>query len=223
MARILVIDDEPRVANFISRALATEGHLVDRAFAGYSGLRMIDAVSYELVLLDTPLPDADGSTMLRHLATRSVSGRVIVLSEVAHLPVKLVCFALGATDFIVTPFAVPELVARVQARVGPWRAEQVREKATSEMQLDPRARTCTIESRTVELSEREFSVAAFLHERSGNVCGREEILSTVWGYWFDPGSNIVDVIVARLRRKLGHERIETVRGVGFRLIANSAC
>jgi len=220
MARILVVDDEPRIVSFVGRALAAEGHGIDPAYDGEHALRMAGTGVYDLILLDLRLPDLHGTEVLRSLSANPQSQPVMVVSEINDVNEKVRCFALGAADYLVKPFAVAELIARVGVRLrdrkGP--AATAAPPAQS-IRLDAKARTVDVGEGPVHLSNREYRVLDYLFERAGQVCGREELLSEVWGYWFDPGSNVVDVVMGRLRGKIGSRYIETVRNVGYRLNA----
>jgi DNA-binding response OmpR family regulator len=216
---ILVVEDEPRIRAFLGRAFEAEGFAVDGAADGLEGLRRALERSYDLVVLDLLLPRVDGLTVLRELSRRCPAMPVVVVSARSDLATKLRGFELGACDYVAKPFACDELVARVRAqlRTRPGGGAVLH---AGGMALDLTAREVTVDGRASPLSDREFRVLRYLIEHAGEVVSRESILSAVWGYYFDPRSNVVDVCVRRLRRKLGQDStIETVRHAGYRVTA----
>jgi DNA-binding response OmpR family regulator len=220
MPRVLVVDDEPRIVSFVSRALAAQGLAVDSALDGVRGLEMARTRRYELVILDLLLPRLDGFAVLQRLIEVRPDQRVLVLSALSDIDQKVTCLELGASDYLQKPFALKELIARVRARLRqPAAPPNPRVMAAGRLRLDVMRRTADVGAGPIALSEREFLVLQHLMRREGEVCGREELLADVWGYSFDPGSNVVDVYVGRLRSKLGPEIIETVRNVGYRFLA----
>jgi DNA-binding response OmpR family regulator len=220
MPRVLVVDDEPRIVSFISRALTSEGLGVDSAHDGHRALELARSRRYELVVLDLLLPGLDGISVLQGILDFRPEQRVLILSALSDVDSKVQCLELGASDYLPKPFALAELVARVRARLRqPEAPAAPRLLSAGRITLDLLRRVADAGSGPVSLSEREFLVLQYLIRKSGEVCTREELLSEVWGYSFDPGSNVVDVYVGRLRSKLGPEVIETVRNVGYRLDA----
>lgn len=220
MARVLVVDDEPRIASFVSRALTAEGFDVDSASDGVRGLRLAISGRYELVILDLLLPGRNGVAVLEDLIQARPDQRVLVLSALSDVENKVRCLELGASDYLPKPFALAELVARVRARLrqpaaGPGETV-LREGRVS---LDLVRRAADVGQGPVSLSEREFLLLQRLMLARGEVRSRARLLSEVWGYSFDPGSNVVDVCVRRLRARLGADLVETVRSVGYRLDA----
>ena len=217
---ILVIEDEPRIRAFLGRALEGEGFAVDGAEDGRDGLsRALDG-AYDLVILDLLLPRVDGLTVLRELTRRCPELPVVVVSARSDLSTKLRGFRLGARDYLSKPFAFDELVARVRVHLRSGAASEGSVLRASGVALDLARREAHVGSRAEELSDREFRVLHHLIEHAGEVVSRESILSAVWGYYFDPRSNVVDVCVRRLRRKLGEDApIETVRHAGYRIDA----
>jgi DNA-binding response OmpR family regulator len=218
--RILVIEDEPRIRAFVGRALEGEGFAVDGAEDGLDGLsRALDG-SYDLVILDLLLPRVDGLTVLRELTRRCPELPVVVVSARSDLSTKLRGFRLGARDYVSKPFAFDELVARVRVHLRPASGGDAPVLRASGIVLDLARREAHVGSRATELSDREFRVLHHLIEHAGEVVTRESMLSAVWGYYFDPRSNVVDVCVRRLRRKLGEGApIETIRHAGYRIDA----
>jgi DNA-binding response OmpR family regulator len=220
MPRVLVVDDEPRIVSFISRALAGEGLGVDSAYDGIRGLQLARSRPYELVVLDLLLPGLDGVSVLRGILEHRPEQRVLILSALSDVESKVRCLEIGASDYLPKPFALAELVARVRARLRqPSSPAAPRILTTGRLALDLVRRVADAGEGSVSLSEREFLLLQHLMRQEGEVCTREELLSDVWGLSFDPGSNVVDVYVGRLRSKLGADLIETVRNVGYRLEA----
>jgi DNA-binding response OmpR family regulator len=220
VARVLIIDDEPRIVDFVSRALAAEGFRVDSAPDGIRGFELARSGRYELVVLDLLLPGRDGVTVLRQLMDARPEQRVLVLSALADVRNKVECLELGASDYLPKPFAMAELVARIRARLrqatsGP----DERYLRRGDITLDLVRRVADAGTGWVMLPEREFLMLRNLMLRAGDVCTRQRLLEEVWGFGFDPGSNVVDVCVGRVRAKLGPDVIETVRGVGYRFAA----
>jgi DNA-binding response OmpR family regulator len=218
MARVLVVDDEPRIVSFVSRALAAEGFQVDGAKDGVRGLDLARSGRYELVVLDLLLPGQDGVTVLRRLMEERPQQRVVVLSALSDVDEKVRCLELGASDYLSKPFALRELVARVRARLRQAAAgPDERYLRVGGVTLDLVRRVADRGSGPVALTEREFGLLEYLMRRDGDVCTRANLLADVWGFGFDPGSNLVDACVRRLRAKLGPDVIETVRHVGYRI------
>ncbi len=220
MARVLVVDDEPRIVNFVSRALSAQGFGVDGAYDGLRALQLARSGRYELVVLDLLLPGLDGESVLRGIIEARPEQRVLVLSALADVESKVRCLELGASDYVAKPFALAELVARVRARIRqPAAGPGERQLRAGALTLDLVRRVVDTGKGQVTLSERQFLLLQHLMRKGGEVCSREQLLADVWGLSFDPGSNVVDVCVRRLRSKLGEDIIETVRRVGYRLQA----
>jgi DNA-binding response OmpR family regulator len=218
--QILVIEDEPRILTFVSRALEAEGFVVDGADDGVSGLARAIGGHYDLVVLDLLLPRLDGLTVLRELERRCPDLPVVIVSARSDLRTKLRGFELGANDYVAKPFAFDELLARIRVQLRARPSEAGKTVAAGEVVLDLARRQVRIGARLIDLSDREFRLLHHLVEHAGEVVSRESILSAVWGYYFDPRSNVVDVCVRRLRTKLGEEApIETVRHAGYRIAA----
>jgi len=220
MARVLLVDDEPRIVSFVSRALSAEGWQVDSALDGIRGLELARSGRYELVVLDLLLPGQDGVSVLQDLMESRPDQRVLVLSALSDVNSKVRCLQLGASDYLPKPFSLAELLARVRARMRqPASSPDDRFLSVGRVRLDLVRRVADAGDGPVALSGREFLVFQQLMLRRGEVCSRQQLLSDVWGYSFDPGSNVVDVCVGRLRAKLGPDVIETVRSVGYRIQA----
>jgi DNA-binding response OmpR family regulator len=216
MARILVVEDEPLVANFLGHALRSRGHLVDRATDGDTAITRVNGGDYALVLLDLILPGMDGESVLQKMIAERPDQKVMVVSARSGSEHKVRCLELGASDYLCKPFSVAELLARVDARLREAPATQTeRYLRRGGITLDLNRRKVNTGDREINLTEREFLLLAHLMRGDGKVSSRNDLLSQVWGVNFDPGTNVVDVYIRRLRRKLGDEIIETVRGAGY--------
>jgi two-component system, OmpR family, response regulator len=218
-SRILLVEDEPRIRGFICRALASAGYHVDTAPDGSAGLQLARAGDYGLVILDLVMPDIDGRTVLTSLLRDRPGQAVLVLSCLNDVMIKVFCLELGAQDYLTKPFSLAELLARVrvQLRAGSQQRTEVIE--TSELVLDVGRLEADNGNGPVALTRLEFLLLRELMDHAGQSVGKEQLLASIWGYDFDPGSNVVDVCVRRLRSKLGFELIKTVRGAGYRLSA----
>ena len=216
MSRILIVEDEPRIAGFLARALSVCGFETAWETNGQAALDRLEQEPYELVLLDLLLPGVNGFAFLEQAVSAYPTQEVLVLSALSDVDTKVKCFELGAADYVTKPFDLAELVARIRSRL---RQSQVANAAryldAGPARLDLQRRTVSFEGRHIALSSREFHLLDHLMRRETEVCTREEMLASVWGYTFDPGTNVVDVYVRRLRNKLGGDLIETVRNVGY--------
>ena len=218
--RILVIEDEARILGFVARGLAAEGFSVIPATDGDEGLRVAREESCDLVLLDLLLPHSDGLTVLEELKRVRPGLPVLVLTARADLPTKLRSFRLGAWDYMTKPFSFEELLARIRVQLQRTHDHADHVISAGAIALDLARRQASLDGRVVDLSDREFKLLHHLVDRAGEVVSRERLLSDVWGYHFDPGSNVVDVCVRRLRKKLGPSSpIETIRCAGYRIPA----
>jgi DNA-binding response OmpR family regulator len=218
--RILVTEDEPRILSFVTRALEAEGFLTDGAEDGARALELAQRERYDLVVLDLLLPRIDGLSVLRQLRHDNPELPVVILSARSDLPTKLRGFDLGANDYVQKPFALDELIARIRAHLRRPRFDEGEERMlqAGRLVLDLGRRRARLGTVVVDLTQREFQLLLQLAEHHGKVVSRERLLADVWGYHFDPGSNVVDVCVRRVRKKLGENTpIETVRSVGYRL------
>src|SRR6476659_1716565 len=215
MSCILVIDDEQRIAAFVSRALRAHGLPSETVCNGEEAIAAIRGGRFSLVILDLMMPRVDGVDVLRAAHDLERPPRVIVLSAMGDVATKVRCLELGASDFIAKPFALPELLARVRARLRePGAGGAMPVLHAGGIVLDTERRTADAGHGPVELTAREFALLTHLLRNAGEICTREELLDAVWSYAHDPGTNIVDVCVRRLRAKLGPDRIETVRHAG---------
>lgn len=213
----MVIDDEPGILNFVSRGLMAEGYDVDVARDGESGLRAATSQDYDLVILDLLLPNRGGIDILRELVRRQPGQPIIILSALSDSDSKVSTLELGAEDYLSKPFSFAELLARVRARLR-HRLHST-QMIAGNLILDLIRRQVVTGSGRIPLAEREFLLLRELMTSVGETLSKERLLAAVWGYRFDPGSNVVDVYVRRLRAKLGSEAITTVRGEGYRIDA----
>jgi two-component system, OmpR family, response regulator len=247
-SRILVVDDEPEIRDFVVRALTADGYDVDAAGDGADGLRHAAARDYGLVILDLVMPETDGRAVLSRFQHDHPGQPVVVLSCVSDVTTKVECLDLGAADYLTKPFALAELLARVRVQLrgesparGSSGAEEVRSGAgrtwpaedgrdpqphdhqahevlrTGRLVLDLGRLQADSGAGPVALTRLEVMLLRELMEHGGHSVPKDQLLATVWGIDFDPGSNVVDVCVRRLRSKLGYDLIETVRGAGYRL------
>jgi DNA-binding response OmpR family regulator len=219
--RILVVEDEARILAFLTRGLEAEGYTVVAADNGRDGLALAASGEWDLVVLDLLLPGLSGLQVLRDLHRARPRLPVLILSARSDLQTKLRGFELGATDYVAKPFALDELLARVRVQLRATRPiEDEHLLRAGRVALDLARRQARIGELVTDLSDREFRVLHLMLLHAGEVVSRERLLADVWGYAFDPGSNVVDVCVRRLRQKLGPEApIETVRNAGYRLAA----
>jgi DNA-binding response OmpR family regulator len=211
---ILLVDDEPGIQRFISRALTADGYAIDCASGGADALQMAQAGEYGLVILDLVMPDMDGRQVLAELIRAHPEQAVLVLSCVDDVSTKVACLDLGAHDYLTKPFSLDELLARVRVQLRDPRHEVLR---TGELSLDVGRLQADIGQGPVALTRLEFLLLRELMEHVGHSVSKDRLLATIWGYDFDPGSNVVDVCVRRLRSKLGFDLIRTVRGAGYQL------
>jgi two-component system, OmpR family, response regulator len=221
VVRVLIVEDEFRIRSFLARAFEAEGLTVDVVGDGTRGLAQALVESYDLVILDLLLPGRDGLDTLQELHALRPDLAVMILSARSDLSTKLRSFNLGAVDYVSKPFSLDELLAR--ARVQLRRTLVIEDGSVIRvggLALDLARRQAQLGEKVSDLSDREFRLLLFLMQHVGEVISRERLLSEVWGYDFDPRSNVVDVCVRRLRRRLGPDApIETVRNAGYRAAA----
>jgi DNA-binding response OmpR family regulator len=249
LGRILIVDDEPKIRSFIGRALTAAGYATEFAASGAEALRSCAAARYDLVILDLVIGDMDGRQVLGELLSGRPDQAVIVLSCVADVAAKVDLLERGAQDYLTKPFSLAELLARVRVRlrgephhaegrddtwprgaglrplmppltaprsVGYAPGEVIR---AGRVTLDVGKLVADIGQGPVPLTRLEFLLLRELAEHAGQLVSKGSLLSSVWGYDFDPGSNVVDVCVRRIRSKLGFDLIKTVRGEGYQLVA----
>ncbi|PZG12718.1 response regulator transcription factor [Nonomuraea aridisoli] len=219
MNRILIAEDEARIASFVEKGLRANGFVTAVVGDGVAAYDLAAAGGFDLLILDIGLPLSDGFTVLRRLRGSMVTIPVIILTARDSVSDTVAGLEGGADDYIAKPFAFEELLARVRLRLRADRTPEVTVLRVSDLSLDLRTRRAYVGDRAVDLSTREFALAEIFCRHPDQVLTREQLLSHVWGFDFDPGSNVVDVYVRYLRRKIGADRIETVRGTGYRMRA----
>ncbi|MEY4580760.1 MAG: hypothetical protein RL701_5463 [Pseudomonadota bacterium] len=221
--RLLIIEDNKKLATFLKRALEEDGHVTDVVFDGTAGLLQAETLRYDAVVVDWMLPGMDGLALVREMRARGRSVPMLMLTARGEVAERIAGLDAGADDYLCKPFDLGELLARVRAltrraqgaqgalRVGP-------------VHLDKVERTAVVAGTQLDLSPREFSLLYYLVKEAGRVVSRTELLTNVWNAAFDPGSNVIEVQIKNLRDKLGTraDLIETVRGVGYRLTLPAA-
>ena len=218
MTRILLAEDEREIASFVERGLEANGYSATVVEDGEAALELARSGQFDLLILDLGLPKQDGLDVLHALRQEGTPLPVVILTARNAVTDLVSGLEGGADDYITKPFSFDELLVRVRARLRPDRqasggAPILR---VGDAVLDLRRRRITIEGKVVELSTREFGLMEMFFRNPGGVLSREELLNGVWGYDFDPGSNVVDVYMGYLRKKLGKERLVNVRGTGYR-------
>jgi two-component system, OmpR family, copper resistance phosphate regulon response regulator CusR len=217
VTRVLIVEDEPRLVSFLEKGLRGNGFTTSLAKNGATALAVASDADFDLMILDLGLPDLDGLDVLRSLRKRGDRLPVVILTARDEVSDKVDGFDLGADDYVTKPFRFEELLARVRARLRQGGTPEITVLSAAGIELDLRTRHARANGGTIELTAREFALLETLMRHSGQVLTREQLLSHVWGYDYDPGSNVVDVYVGYLRRKLGEGAVETVRGMGYRL------
>lgn len=220
MTSILIVEDEKRISSFIEKGLSAAGYSPTVVDDGLAALDYVATGSFELVLLDVGLPGIDGFEVLTRLRARGESMPIIMLTARTSVDDTVTGLDGGANDYLPKPFKFDELMARIRLRLRESGQQSVAETVLrhGDIALDLTTRRVTVGERTNDLSAREFALAEQFVRHPEQVLSREQLLSRVWGFDFDPGSNVVDVYVRYLRGKIGADRIETVRGMGYRLI-----
>jgi DNA-binding response OmpR family regulator len=218
VTRILVVDDEPRITSFLEQGLRAQGFLTSVAEDGEQASALARDGDFDLVLLDVGLPGKDGFSVLREIRARGEALPVILLTARDDVADRVTGLDAGADDYLPKPFSFQELLARIRARLRDTRSSGTGTVLTAGgVRLDLKTRTVTVDDRPVTLTAQEFTLTETFVRHAGQVLSRAQLLSMVWGYDFDPGSNVVDVYVGYLRRKLGNDVIRTVRGMGYQL------
>jgi DNA-binding response OmpR family regulator len=221
--KILLIEDEAKIAEFVIKGLSAAGYDVTHVDDGERGLTSVLAGTHDLVILDVMLPKLNGFDLLHQARGAAITTPVIILSAKVDLPDRLMGFEMGADDYLPKPFFVEELIARIKAVMQRKMPEQVQQISLSHLTLDVVSHKVQWFDVTAVLSQREFSLLAFLMRSPGHIFSRQQILKHVWEINFDPETNVVDVCVRRIKRKLERgsngrvSPIESVRGVGYRL------
>lgn len=219
MSRVLIVEDEPGIATFLEKGLRAEGFTTMVVDDGVKAAEIASDETFDLVILDLGLPGKDGRQVLAELRERGERMPVIILTARKSVEDTVSSLEGGADDYVTKPFSFQEVLARVRLRLRDTSGSESLALESGNIRLDLRTRRALVGDKEVDLSAREFSLAETLMRHPGQVLSREQLLSHVWGYDFDPGSNVVDVYVGYLRKKLGEGAIETVRGMGYRLVA----
>jgi DNA-binding response OmpR family regulator len=218
MTKLLIVDDDFDLLRFVRRALETEAYQVLTASNGLDGIRLALTERPDLIILDLVMPGVHGEAVLSALMAQDSSLRVMILSGSSDVQLRIACLENGAVDFLAKPFAVRELLARVRSRLQETTSNRRNETLrVGDIVLDVQARLLMVDGTPTPLSQREFLLLLHLMRNADAVCSRQELLSEVWGYDFDPTTNVVDVCVGRLRAKLWPDLILTVRNVGYQL------
>ena len=214
---ILIIEDEARIASFVRRGLESEGYRVEVGVNGQEGLELACSTEFDLVILDLLLPRLPGEAVLRGMREAGVSTPVIILTAKDAIPDRVRNLNAGADDYVTKPFSFDELLARIRARLRPPSEARSTELVVGPIRLDISRREVLVGQERCVLTSREFALLETFMRHPGQVLSQSVLLDRVWGFDFDPGSNVVEVYVGYLRRKLGPGLIETVRGAGYRL------
>jgi two-component system OmpR family response regulator len=216
--RLLVVEDDTKIASFVVRGLKEAGYAVDRAADGEEALLFLQTTQYDLAIVDIMMPKLDGLSLVKRVRASGNAMPVLFLSAKVRVEDRVAGLQAGGDDYLTKPFAFSELAARVQALLR--RASQAPESTrltVGDVSVDISSRVVTLKGETVELQPREFTLLAFLLRHAGKTVTKTMILEHVWDYSFDPQTNVVDVLVHRLRAKVDPDktRIETLRGVGY--------
>jgi DNA-binding response OmpR family regulator len=221
MNRILIAEDEVRIAAFLEKGLRASGFTTTHVKNGQEAISMARSEDFDLLILDIGLPIKNGFQVLEEVRGRGEKLRIIVLTAFDDVEDTIAALNGGANDYVTKPFDFEELLARVRVQLRDLIIPKARGSKVTTLQvgnvvLDLLTRQVWVENREVEMSTKEFSMAEVFLRHPMQVLSREQLLTRVWGYDYDPGSNIVDVYIGHLRRKLGSELIETIRGTGYR-------
>jgi DNA-binding response OmpR family regulator len=217
MARILIAEDDPLISSFLEKGLRASGYTTHVVDDGGDATRLAATDGFDLLILDMALPGREGYEVLQDLRGQGNDIPVIVLTGRPEMRDVVSVLDVGADDYMTKPFRFEELLARVRARLRAHGTEEVVVLHVGQLRLDLRTRRANVGDREVDLTAREFALLETFMRHPGQVLSREQLLSHVWGYFFDPGTNLVNVYVSSLRHKLGEDVIQTVRGAGYRL------
>ena len=217
MTRILIAEDEERIVSFLEKGLRASGYTTVAVGTGPDAVALARDDSFDLMILDLGLPGLDGHAVLRQVRDRGERLPVLILTARDGVEDTVAGLEGGADDYVAKPFRFEELLARIRLRLRDGATPETTVLSAGSLTLDLRSRRASVGDRVVELTAREFALLETFLRHAGQVLSREQLLSHVWGYDFDPGSNVVDVYVRYLRRKLGGDVIETIRGMGYRL------
>lgn len=221
MSTVLIVEDEARIASFIAKGLKAAGFTSHETASGREAVSLAVHGGFDLMILDVGLPDIDGFEVLEQVRGQGVNVPVIMLTARTSIGDRVAGLEGGADDYMPKPFSFEELLARIRLRLRSDQGQAVAggtQLSHNGLTLDLRTRKAEVGGVWVDLSAREFALTETFLRNAGQVLSREQLLSNVWGFDFDPGSNVVDVYVRYLRSKLGRERFETVRGMGYRLV-----
>ncbi|MDJ0598976.1 MAG: response regulator transcription factor [Crocosphaera sp.] len=222
MNRILIAEDEPKIAAFLKKGLEANGFIVEVAADAKMASDMVFSQEFDLILLDLGLPLKDGFTLLEELRGQGLTLPIIILTARDDIKDKVAGLEGGADDYVTKPFRFEELLARIRLRlknrVDSFIPIQT-ELKSGKIVLNLRSRQVYLENQLVEVSNTEFTLLEILISHKGQIMTRQQLLDHVWGYSYDPGSNIVDVYIGYLRKKVGKNTIATVRGIGYQWIA----
>jgi two-component system OmpR family response regulator len=218
--KLLIVEDDKEAAAYLKRALSEVGHTVDAATTGRNGLMLAAGETYDVIILDRMLPEIDGLAILRTIRASGVKTPVLLLTALGGIDDRVVGLEAGGDDYLVKPFALAELLARVNALARRPPTQEVRtELSVADLRLDVLKRTVTRGGQRIELQPREFQLLEYLLRHAGRVVTRTMLLESVWDFHFDPKTNIVETHMSRLRGKVdrghAHELIHTVRGAGY--------
>ncbi|HMR47802.1 MAG TPA: response regulator transcription factor [Arachnia sp.] len=215
MKRVLVVEDEPRLASFLERGLRSNGFAVATAPSARDARGAARADVFDVILLDLGLPDLDGLDLILRLRADGCKAPIIIVTAREDVRDKIDGLDAGANDYITKPFSFDELLARIRVQLRDGHSPEATVLWGRSVSLDLRTRRASVEEEPIELTAREFTMMEVLLRHRGQVLSREQLLSHVWGFGYDPGSNIVEVYIGRLRRKLGPRAVRTVRGMGY--------
>ncbi|MEM9906459.1 MAG: response regulator transcription factor [Cyanobacteria bacterium P01_D01_bin.44] len=220
MYRILIAEDESRIASFVEKGLKAQGFTTAIAPTASEAILQAIGDDFDLLILDLGLPDKDGLQVVEELRGQGATLPIIILTARDDINDKIAGLDGGADDYVTKPFRFEELLARVRARLRQTRSAAISDEQVlrvADVELDLHTRRVRVNNEVIDLPAREFTLAEAFFRHPGQVLSREQLLDRVWGYDYNPGSNIVDVYVGYLRKKLGGDLIETVRGMGYRL------
>jgi DNA-binding response OmpR family regulator len=221
--KLLVIEDEKKIANLITKGLREQGYSVDVAYDGDEGLALVTSEPYDAVVLDIMLPGRDGLSLLRILRERNISTPVMVLTARGDVNERVEGLNAGADDYMAKPFSMDELIARLRALLRRVTGENISLYKIGDLSMNLVSREVLRGTRKIELTAREFRLLEYLMRATNNVLTRTQIIERVWEYHFDPGTNLVDVYIQRLRRKIDDgetlKMIQTIRGVGYSIVS----
>lgn len=220
MNRILIAEDEPLISTFLKKGLEANGFVTTIVEDGNAAVYLAHSQDFDLLLLDLVLPGKHGLNVIEQIRDRGEHLPIIILTVFDDVKDKVAGLEIGADDYITKPFRLEELIARIRVQLRKNQSPQKKEEMLlrfGNIVLDLRKRQAQVADCLVELSTREFTLLEMLMRRPGDVISREDLLNHVWGYDYAPNSNIVDVYIGYIRKKLGNKRIETVRGIGYRL------